>query len=177
MYLRYLIITAFAISFTAACSGDNKDRYQFEEESVLDTETGDEYILKNADTMTVVHIDGTSEPVTVSSTPFYESEELNEMMETYKANLEERKEQLLANEKERIKNERKERYADYSDEELMDQFNEMHENEAPFEQQMDIVAELVNREVILKIDASELLEIDPEDLDFDITVENTEASE
>ncbi|MBD3628080.1 hypothetical protein [Cyclobacterium sp.] len=168
MQSRYLILLTFFTFLLGACSGEKKDRYQFKEEMVLDTETGDEYLLKNADTMTVVHIDGTSEPITVNSTPFAGSEELNEMMENYRANLQERKEELLAKEKARIKQERKERYAAYSDEELEAKFEELHENGAPFEQQMDIVAELVNREVILEIDAAELLEIDPEDIDMDM---------
>lgn len=173
MQLRYLMLFTFTSFLIGACSGEKRDRYQFEEDMVLDTETGDEYLLKNADTMTVVHIDGTSEPITVSSTPFADSEELNEMMESYKANLEERKEKLLAAEKVRIKKERSERYAEYSDEELETKFNELHEKGAPFEQQMDIVAELVNREVILEIDAAELLEIDPEEIDMDMKFSET----
>ncbi|SHN21895.1 hypothetical protein SAMN04488057_11159 [Cyclobacterium lianum] len=177
MTVRNILIFTSAVFLFAACSGENEDRYQFEGESVLDTETGDEYILENPDTMTVVHIDGTSEPITVSSTPFAESEELNQMMEKYRANMEKRKEELLAKEKARIKNEREERYADFSDEELEEEFRKLHENDAPFEQQMDIVAELVNREVILEIDAAELLEIDPKDVDMDVEWESTSTSD
>ncbi len=156
------------IVIAVACSSDKEDRYIFEAERVVDTETGDEYYLKSPDTMTVVHIDGVSEPVTVSSTPFAGSEELEKMMDRYMETLQKRKDSLLEQENERIRQQREERYAEYSDDELMERFNTLHEEDANFEQEMDIVAELVRREVVLEIDVPEILEIDPEDIDMNI---------
>lgn len=152
----------------AACSSNNEDRYIFEAERVLDTETGDEYYLKNPDTMTVVHIDGVSEPVTVSSTPFAGSEEFEQMMSRYQDNLEAREDSLLMVKKEQIKQTRRERYAEYNDDELMERFNTIKDKGAPFAQQMDVMAELVRREVVLEIDVPDIMEIDPEDIDMDI---------
>ena len=152
----------------ASCSGEKEDRYIFETERILDTESGDTYYVKNPDTLTVVHIDGVAEPVTVSSTPFAESEELKQLMDRYEEKLEARKDSVLREQKAQIRENRKQRYAAYSDDELMNRFNKLKEEGAPFAQQMDLMAELVRREVVLEIDLPEILDIDPEDIDMDI---------
>lgn len=164
------------IIMALACSSDKEDRYIFEAERVVDTETGDEYYLKSPDTMTVVHIDGVSEPVTVSSTPFAGSEELEKMMDRYQENLEAREDSLLMVKKKQIKQNRMERYAEYNDDELMERFNTLKDEEAPFAQQMDVMAELVRRELVLEIDVPEIMEINPEDIDMDIDYQPEEGN-
>ncbi|SEJ57510.1 hypothetical protein SAMN05192553_105179 [Cyclobacterium xiamenense] len=168
MLIRNQLGILLLLLIMASCSGEKEDRYIFETERILDTETGDAYYVKNPDTLTVVHIDGVAEPVTVSSTPFAESEELEQLMDRYEEKLEARKDSVLRVQKAQIKENRKQRYAAYSDDELMNRFNELKEEGAPFAQQMDMMAELVRREVVLEIDLPEILDIDPEDIDMDM---------
>ncbi|MEX2567902.1 MAG: hypothetical protein WD431_18285 [Cyclobacteriaceae bacterium] len=166
--MRKLVLFSLVGLFLTSCSKNDEERFIFEEERILDVETGDEYHLKNMDTMTVVHIDGMTEPITVSSTPFAESEKLEKMMAAYKKKIDERKENLIKKQKEIIKEQRIDRYAEYDNEELMNHYNELHSNDAPFEQQMDVVIELVRREEVLEIDVANLLEVDSSQVDFDL---------
>ncbi|MDN3671353.1 hypothetical protein QWY93_18980 [Echinicola jeungdonensis] len=48
-----------------ACSSSNEDQFEYQEEKVLDKESGDEYSMEKFDTLTVVHIDGTQEEILV----------------------------------------------------------------------------------------------------------------
>lgn len=173
--MKKLILFSVVIIFLASCAGNDEDRYKFEDERVLDLETGDEYYFKNLDTMTVVHIDGATEPVTVESTPFFENDALEEMMNNYRENLAIRKQELLQEQKEIIEQQRIERYAAYSDEELMDHFDKLHEEEVPFERQMDIITELVRRKVIGEADAPKLLEVNVSEVDFDVSIAGEET--
>ncbi|MEX2513013.1 MAG: hypothetical protein WD398_08910 [Cyclobacteriaceae bacterium] len=166
--MRKLILFSLVGLLLSSCSKNDEERFIFEEERILDVETGDEYHLKNRDTMTVVHIDGMTEPITVRSTPFAESEELKKMLAAYAKKIDGRKENLLIKQKEIIKEQRMERFAKYDDEALMNHFNELHRNDAPFEQQMDVVIELVRREKVLEIDVANLLEVDSSQVDFDL---------
>ncbi|WP_375586005.1 hypothetical protein [Cyclobacterium xiamenense] len=176
MLSRNQLWTLALLFLTASCSGEKEDRYIFETDRIVDTESGDTYYVKNPDTLTVVNIDGVAEPVTVSSTPFAESNQLKQMMDRYEQKLQARKDSVLQAQKAQIKENRKERYADYSDDELMNRFNELKEEGAPFAQQMDMMAELVRREVVLQIDLPEILDIDPEDIDMDIEYSPDEKS-
>ncbi|WP_162343129.1 hypothetical protein [Cyclobacterium salsum] len=176
MFTKNIITILTLILITAACSSEKEERYIYETDRVLDSETGDEYYFKNLDTMTVVHIDGVSEPVTVSSTPFAGSEEFKKMMTQYRENLEAREDSLLMAKKEQIKKNRTERYAEYNDDELMERFNTLKDEEAPFAQQMDVMAELVRREVVLEIDVPEIMEIGPEDIDMNIDYQPEEGN-
>jgi hypothetical protein len=175
--MKKLILFSVVGLFLASCAGNDKERYKFEEERVLDLETGDEYYFKNLDTMTVVHIDGVTEPVTVESTPFAENAALAEMMENYRENLANRKQELLQEQKEIIQQQRIERYEAYNDEELMDYFDKLHEEEEPFERQMDVITELVRREVIGEADAPKLLEVDISEVDFDVSIADVAEEE
>ncbi|MDN3688976.1 hypothetical protein [Cyclobacterium jeungdonense] len=176
MFTKNIITILTLILITAACSSEKEDRYIYETDRVLDSETGDEYYFKNLDTMTVVHIDGVSEPVTVSSTPFAGSEAFEKMMTQYQKNLEAREDSLLMVKKEQIKQNRMERYAEYSDDELMERFNNLKEVGGSFTQQMDVMAELVRREVVLEIDVPEIMEIDPADIDMDVDYQPEEEN-
>lgn len=172
--MKRLLILSLMGLYLAACSGNKKDRFVFEEERILDVETGDEYYLNKMDTLTIVNIEGETSEIEVTASPFYESEELQEMIERYRSTLAERKEKLLLEKKNQIKEQRIERYSSYDDKDLLDYFNQLHEEEAPYEQQMDVMAELVRREVVLEIDASKLMEVDSAMLDFDIEYVPTE---
>ncbi len=151
-----------------SCSSPKEDRYVFEEERILDTETGDEYYLNKMDTLTVVNIEGETSEIVVSAAPFYEHEEMDRMIADYKASISDRKERILEDKKKFLREQRKERYASYDDEALLKRFNELHAEDADFDKQMDVMAELVRREVVVEKDAPGLLEVEDVVLDFDI---------
>lgn len=176
MFTKNILTILALILLSTACSSEKEDRYIFETDRVLDSETGDEYYFKNLDTMTVVHIDGVSEPVTVTSTPFAGSEELEKMMKKYQENLEAREDSLLKVKKKQIKQNRMDRYAEYTDDELMERFNTLKDEGASFAQQMDVMAELVRREVVLEVDVAKIMEIDPVTIDMDVDYQQEEVN-
>lgn len=176
--MRVLGMTIFAASaILLSCNSNNQqqeDRFVFEGERVLDTETGDEYYLRNLDTLTVVNIEGESNEIVVTEAPFSDSDELKTMISNYKGMLAERKEDILEDETSKIIHERKERFSGYSDDQLLEHFNTIHKEGAPYYQQMDVMAELVSRDVVLEIDVPRLMEIDTAQLDLSATYHQTE---
>ena len=175
--MKNLLIVILLFSFMFGCTNrPAEDRFIFEEERILDMETGDEYYLNKMDTLTLVNIEGESSEIVVTATPFSGSEELDEMMMAYKEKLTERKDVLVKEQKEKIKAERAERYAQYDDQELLAYFNELHKKESPYVQQMDVITELVRRDAVLETDAAKLLEVDSVTLDFDIDYTVSEDS-
>lgn len=176
--MKKLLIGLTFISLVVACNNKSEEeRFIFEEERVLDMETGNEYYVNNMDTLTVVNIEGETSNIVVTEAPFSDREELEEMLKAHKEKLLDRKEAALEEQKERIKKERAERYAEYDDQELLRLFNEMHEEDRPYEQQLDVITELVRREAILETDAAKLLEVDTVTLDFDIDYTLSEGTE
>lgn len=166
------------LSVSFSCTNRSaEDRFIFEDERILDMETGDEYYINKMDTLTLVNIEGESSEIIVTATPFSDSDELDKMMASYKEKIAERKDALYKDQKEKIKAERAERYAEYDDQELLTLFNKMHSEEDPYEKQMDVIAELVRREAVLETDAAKLLEVDTVILDFDIDYTLSEDSE
>lgn len=166
------------LSISFSCTNRSaEDRFIFEDERILDMETGDEYYINKMDTLTLVNIEGESSEIVVTATPFSDSDELDRMMASYKEKLTERKDALYKDQKEKIKAERAERYAEYDDQELLALFNKIHREEDPYEKQMDVIAELVRREAVLETDAAKLLEVDTVILDFDIDYTLSEGSE
>ncbi|MCC5938708.1 MAG: hypothetical protein JJU34_15615 [Lunatimonas sp.] len=160
------IIALSVLTFTSCQKNTTEDRFVFEEERILDLETGDEYYLQNMDTLTVVNIEGEASQIVVSAAPFSDSEELEFLIASYKEKISDRKEDMFTEQKSKIIDERKARYEEYSDEELLAFFNQIHKDDAPYGQQMDVMAELVKREAVLEIDVPKLLEIDTAKVDF-----------
>lgn len=176
--MKKLWIAIIMLSISFSCTNRSaEDRFIFEDERILDMETGDEYYINKMDTLTLVNIEGESSEIVVTATPFSDSDELDRMMASYKEKLTERKDALYKDQKEKIKAERAERYAEYDDQELLALFNKIHREEDPYEKQMDVIAELVRREAVLETDAAKLLEVDTVILDFDIDYTLSEGSE
>ena len=176
--MRKLLIAIVLFSFILSCSNRSaEERFIFVEERILDMETGDEYYLNKMDTLTIVNIEGESSDIVVTATPFSDNKELEEMMNAYKEKLTERKGILMMEQKEKIKAERAERYAEYDDQELLALFNELHKEDGPYEKQMDVITELIRRDAVLQSDAAKLLEVDSVTLDFDINYTISEDSE
>ncbi|MBS9524793.1 hypothetical protein KI659_12305 [Litoribacter alkaliphilus] len=172
-----LSLLTTAILFSCAQNQSEEERFTYENDRIVDTETGDEYMVEDQDTYTVTHPDGEQETVTYEETPFYGTEAADEFLERYNTRLAERKETLLVEQKNKIKQARKERYAEYSDKELIEQFNQLHKDLAPYEQQMDIIAELVERGAVTEEEAVELMEVDEADINFDIDYDPEENAE
>lgn len=169
-------IILFASIFSCT-NRSSEDRFIFEEERILDMETGNEYYINKMDTLTLVNVEGESSEIVVTATPFSESDELDRMMAAYKEKITERKEILVNGQKEKIKAERAERYAEYDDQELLALFNKMHKEDSAYEKQMDVITELVRRDAVLETDAAKLLEVDTVILDFGIDYTMSEDSE
>ncbi|WP_035804628.1 hypothetical protein [Lunatimonas lonarensis] len=165
--MKTLGILALSILITTSCQQKaSEQRFVFEEERILDLETGDEYYLQNMDTLTVVNIEGETSQIVVTAAPFSDKEELDLMISNYKEKIAGRKDEMLTEQKTKIIDERKARYEEYSNEELLAFFNKIHQEDAPYGQQMDVMAELVNREAVLELDVPTLLEIDTAKIDL-----------
>jgi hypothetical protein len=165
--MKNLGILALSILITTSCQQKgSEDRFVFEEERVLDMETGDEYYLQSMDTLTVVNIDGETSQIIVTAAPFSDKEELDLMISNYKEKIADRKDEIFSEQKTKIIDERKTRYEAYSNEELLAYFNKIHQEDAPYGQQMDVMAELVKREAVLELDVPTLLEIDTAKIDL-----------
>ncbi|HSI76151.1 MAG TPA: hypothetical protein VK957_09655 [Lunatimonas sp.] len=176
--MKKLWIAIIMLPVVFSCTNRSaEDRFIFEDERILDMETGDEYYINKMDTLTLVNIEGESSEIVVTATPFSDSDELNKMMASYREKITERKDALYKDQKEKIKAERAERYAEYDDQELLTLFNKLHSEDVPYEQQMDVIAELVRREAVLETDAAKLLEVDTVTLDFDIDYTVSEDTE
>lgn len=174
--MKKLILSVFVSMIMLACTTpkSDEDRFVYEEDRIVDTETGDEYILEDESTYTVIHPDGEREVLQREEAPFYGTEGLDEYLRQYSDRLTERKEAAMEDYKTRIKTLRHDRYAEYSDDELMQRFNTLHSENAPYEEQMDVMAELVERGVVGEDEAPTLLEVDARDLDFDIEFDPSE---
>jgi len=176
--MKKLWIAIILLTVIFSCTNrSSEDRFIFEEERIVDMETGDEYYINKMDTLTLVNIEGESSEIVVTATPFSESEELDRMMAAYKERITERKEILVNEQKEKIKAERAERYSEYDDQELLALFNKMHKEDSPYEKQMDVITELVRRDAVLEKDAAKLLEVDTVILDFGIDYTMSEDSQ
>jgi hypothetical protein len=167
------IIAILATFFIAACAGEKKleQRFVYDNEKILDVETGDEYILDDVEVFTVVHKDGTVDKITIDEAPFYSGSFSADYLEELDKKLEERKLQLIEAKKNKLKEARKARYAALSDAELLAKFNESHANEVEFGMQLDMIAELLSRGVIGEDEAPVLLEIEPAMLELDIELD------
>jgi len=176
--MKKLILSVFVSVIMLACTTpkSEEDRFVYEEDRIVDTETGDEYILEDESTYIVTHPDGEREVVAREEAPFYGTEGLDEYMRQYGDRLTQRKEAAMQEHKNRIKAARSERYAQYTDEQLLERFNRLHRENAPYEEQMDVMAELVERDVVGEDEAPGMLEVEERDLNFDIEFDPSETA-
>ncbi|MDN3671362.1 hypothetical protein QWY93_19050 [Echinicola jeungdonensis] len=161
------ILIIISLIILVACSSSNEDQFEYQEEKVLDR-IRDEYSMEKFDTLTVVHIDGTQEEILVEDAPFYGSEKGTKFIKSGESRLEKREEALMAEKKQKIKEERIKRYESFSDEELLEEFNRLREEDASFSQQMDVIIELERREVIGRDEVPSMLEEDSTMIDYDL---------
>ncbi|MGY6521544.1 MAG: hypothetical protein ACXIUD_07440 [Mongoliitalea sp.] len=167
------IVGVLIASFLAACAGEKsmEQRFVFEADKIVDVETGDEYILEDIEEFTVVHTDGTVEKIPLEESPFYTGTFSAEYLEELNKRMEDRKLQLLDEKKQKIKEARKARYAEVSDEDLLAQFKSGHAEGVELGIQIDMIAELIDRGVISEDEAPVMLEIEPELVDLDIMID------
>ncbi|PRY88156.1 hypothetical protein [Mongoliibacter ruber] len=167
----FLITTGMA--FTVACSGGKteEERYVYEGDKIVDEVTGDEYIMEEDDVITVIHKDGSKEKLAIDETPFYESALSEEYINSLESRYLARKESLLAEKKDKLKEARKSRYAEFSDDDLLERFKQAHKDGLDMTRQLDMMAELVDRGLVSGDEAADLLEIDPKMMDLDIELE------
>ena len=170
------IIIIFSMGLFLACSQEKTidERYIYERDKILDIETGDEYIMEESGQFTIVHDDGTTETVAIDETPFFGTTLSDQYIQDWKDGMDERQEKLLLEKKAQLKEVRKNRYADLSDEELMDKFQESHEGKINLTIQMDMVAELIERGVISTEEAPDILEIEPDLVNLDVDIDTLE---
>lgn len=172
--MKKLLIALLSTSILFACKQEKsvEERYIYDEDKIVDVETGDEYILDDNDQeFVIIHKDGSKEVVSVEDTPFYGTALSDGYISEWKENMSSREEKLLEEKKNKLKQARKDRYADLSDEELMKKFQKSHEDGIDMSLQMDIIAELVERGAITDRDAPTLLEIEPELINLNIEIE------
>jgi hypothetical protein len=176
--MKKLVLSVFVSLIMLACTTpkSEEDRFVYEEDRIVDTETGDEYTLEDESTYIVTHPDGEQERVTREEAPFYGTEGLDEYIRQQSDRMTQRKEAAMEEQKARIKAARAERYAQYTDDQLLQRFNTKHEQNAPYEEQMDIMAELVERGVVGEDEVPGMLEVDARDIDFDIQFDPTETA-
>ncbi|SNR98656.1 hypothetical protein SAMN06295967_101372 [Belliella buryatensis] len=176
--MKKLMIALVSASLLFACSQEKsvEERYLYEGDKIVDVETGDEYLLEESEEeFILVHKDGSTEVIPMEETPFFGTTLSDEYVNDWKKSLEARKDLLLEEKKNKLKDARRARYAEFTDEELMDKFQKMHNDKEDMTLQMDLIAELVERGAISDEDAPDLLEIDPELINFDIEIEAPES--
>jgi hypothetical protein len=170
--MKKLILFIFSgVLFTFSCQTDKNSeaRFVYETDKIVDTETGDEYVLEDdTEAFTVIHSDGTKEKIAFAETPVYGSPLTEEYITEWKNQLALKKEKALEEKKNNLKEARKKRYENLSDEELMRKFQELHKKGLELDVQMDIVGEMVERNTINSNEAPLLLEIDPKSVDFQV---------
>ncbi|WP_373523316.1 hypothetical protein [Aquiflexum sp.] len=171
--MKKLMIITLSILMMSACSTEKsvEERYIYEGEKIVDIETGDEYLMEEEGKITVVHTDGSKEKLAIDETPFYETALSEEFIQSLESNYAERKQVLLEEKRTLLKENRRSRYAEISDEELLKQFQQAHKDGLDMGRQMDMVAELIERGAVTSDQAPELLEIEPELINFDIDIE------
>jgi hypothetical protein len=174
--MKKLVLVLVSIIFLGACAQEKsiEERYIYEVDKVIDVETGDEYVMEDEGEITIVHADGTTEKIAVEEAPFYESALSEDFLKSMEAKLEQRKLDLLEDKKNKIKEVRRSRYVNISDEDLLKQFQQAHKDKLDMSRQIDMIAELIDRGVVSSEDAPDLLEISPEMIDFDLEVEAPE---
>lgn len=167
------IVGVFIASLLVSCAGEKnlEQRFVFEEDKIVDVETGDEYILEDIEEFTVVHTDGTVEKIPLEESPFYTGTFSAEYLEELNKRMEDRKLQLLEEKKQKIKEARKARYAEVSDQDLLAKFKSGHAEGVELGIQIDMIAELIDRGVISEDEAPVMLEIEPELVDLDIMID------
>jgi len=168
---KLILIIFWGALFTFSCQSKKNDeeRFVFEGDKIVDIETGDEYILEDdTEAFTIIHSDGSKEKKAVTETPIYGSPLTDEYINEWKNQLAIKREQALEDKKNKLKEDRKKRYEELSNEELMKKFQDLHKKGLEFDIQMDIVGELVERNMINKEEAPLLLEIDPNLVNFEV---------
>jgi hypothetical protein len=176
--MKKIVLFTLSIAFLVSCAKEKsiEERYLYEGDKIVDMETGDEYIMEEDQQITIIHTDGTMEIVAVDETPFYGSALSDEYLKSLEAKLAERKEKLLEEKKNQLKEVRRSRYANISDEELLKQFKQAHDDGLDMSRQMDMIAELVDRGIVNTEEAPGLLEISPELIDLDIEIDEIEEN-
>lgn len=171
--MKKLMIITLSIVLMSACTSEKtvEERYIYEGEKIVDVDTGDEYLMEEEGKITVVHTDGSKEKLAIDELPFYETALSDDFIQSLESNYAERKQALLEQKKNMLKENRRSRYAEISDEELLKQFQQAHKDELDMGRQMDMVAELIERGAVTSDQAPELLEIEPELINFDIDIE------
>ena len=172
--MKKLMIITMSIVLLGACSGEKsaEERYVYEGEKIVDVETGDEYLMEEEGKITVIHTDGSKEKLAIDETPFYETALSEEFISSLESNYAARKQEILEKKKEMLKENRRSRYAEISDEDLLEKFQQAHKDGLDMGRQMDMIAELIERGAVAKDKAPELLEVEPELINFDIDIEN-----
>lgn len=170
--ISLFVITA-GMAMAVACSGGKsvEERYVYEGDKIVDEVTGDEYYMEEDNVITVKHTDGTTEKLAIDETPFFESALSEDYIQSLEARYRERKESLLVEKKEKLREARRSRYADLGDDELLERFRQAHRDNLDMPRQMDMMAELVDRGIVSEDEAPELLEIEPEMVDLEIEIE------
>jgi hypothetical protein len=169
---RLILVTIVAVMI-AGCNEKTSDeeRYIYQEEKILDTETGDEYIMEDDNEFTIIYTDGSKEKIAIEDTPFYGNALSDEFVTNFEAKLAERKEVILLNMREKLKETRRTRYANHSDDQLLEKFQNAHAEGIDMGLQIDMIAELIERGKVTEEDAPEYLELSPELIDFDLDIE------
>ena len=176
--MKKTIIAIASIGIFASCTNEKsiEERYLYEVDKIVDVDTGDEYILEDSLGFTLIHKDGSREQVAFDETPFFETNLSDQYVKTWKENLAERQEKLLLDKKEKLKDARKARYSDLNDKELLAKFQKSHQDQVEITLQMDMIAELIDREVIATEDAPRLLEMDMELINLDVEIEEVDEN-
>lgn len=172
--MKKLLIALMSTSILFACSQEKsvEERYIYEENKIVDVETGDEYLLEDNDQeFVIIHKDGSQEVIPVDETPFFGTSLSDIYVSEWRDNMAAREEKLLEEKKDNLKQARRDRYSSYTDEELMKKFQKSHDEGIDMSFQMDMIAELVERGAVSDADAPDLLEIEPELINFDIEIE------
>lgn len=171
--MKKATIFILSIIILSSCAKEKsvEERYLYETDKVVDIETGDEYIMEEENEIIVVHTDGTKDIIPIEDAPFYGSALSDDYLRSLEEKMRERKEKILEEKKNQIKEVRRSRYASLSDEELLKQFQQGHKDGLDMSRQMDMIAELIDRGVVSSQEAPDLLEIAPELIDFDFDLE------
>lgn len=152
-----------------------EERFLFEGDAVTDVETGDQFVMDiDNEHVTVIHQDGSREVLDLDQTPFYGTLVAEEYLQKMEQGFQRRLDELFEQKNARLMEARKSRYAEISDEALLEKFQEGHKNGLDMARQMDMIAELIARGVIASEQAPELLEIEPEMIDLNVELDSLE---
>lgn len=173
--MKKLLIFTFTLALLGSCAQESstEERYIYEEDKIVDVETGDEYVMDETENVTIMHQDGTTEKVAIDETPFYGTALSDTFLMRYEANLAERQQQLLENKRNKLATARTEKYANLSDDELMAQFQKSHKENEDMGIQLEMIAELITRGAVTSDEAPNLLEISPEMFNLDSAMESS----